>query len=53
MYKKSPAARYFRHKTIVATTVLNFCVRDGNRCVHCAIATRLYLREHCSLETRY
>ena len=28
---------------IVATTVLNFCVRDGNRCVHRAITTRLFL----------
>ena len=25
--------------TIVAVGVLNFCVRDGNRCVHSAIAT--------------
>ena len=25
-----------------ATTVLNFCVRDGNRCGHCAIVTRLF-----------
>ena len=25
---------------IVATTVLNFCVRDGNRCVHRVITTR-------------
>ena len=25
--------------TIVAVEVLNFCVRDGNRCIHFAIAT--------------
>ena len=43
--KKSPAARYFVLADIFATTVLNFCVRDGNRCVHRAIATRLFLRE--------
>ena len=26
---------------IVATRMLNFCVRNGNRCVHPAITTRL------------
>ena len=29
---------------IVAVKMLNFCVRDGNRCVHLAIITRLFLR---------
>ena len=28
--------------TTFAATVLNFCVRDGNRCVHSAIVTRLF-----------
>ena len=30
---------------IVATRMLNFCVRNGNRCVHPAITTRLLSRE--------
>ena len=30
---------------IVATVVLNFCVRDGNRCDHHAKATRLFSLE--------
>ena len=29
--------------TTFATAVLNFCVRDGNRCDHRAIAARLFL----------
>ena len=29
--------------TTFTATVLNFCVRDGNRCVHSAIVTRLFL----------
>ena len=29
-----------RSRTIVAVMMLNFCVRDGYRCVHHAIATR-------------
>ena len=32
-----------------ATAVLNFCVRDGNRCVHRAIATRLFLERGYAL----
>ena len=37
-----------------AVTVLNFCVRDGNRCDHRAIVTRLFLeRLSCSLKTGY
>ena len=43
--KKSPAARYSVLSDTFATTVLNFCVRDGNRCVHRAIATRLFFTE--------
>ena len=27
--------------TIVGVKVLNFCVRDGNRCIHFAIVTNL------------
>ena len=42
--KKSPAARYSVFSDTFATTVLNFCVRDGNRCVHRAITTRLFFR---------
>ena len=26
--------------TIVGAVVLNFCVRDGNRCIHYAIVTK-------------
>ena len=41
---KKPGSSLFLHlRTIFTTTVLNFCVRYGNRCVHCAIATRLFL----------
>ena len=40
--------------TTIAVTVLNFCVRDGNRCAHRAIVTRLFLeRLNCSLKTGY
>ena len=54
VYKiKSPAARYFVLSDIFATTVLNFCVRDGNRCVHRAIATRLFIKRNYSLKTEY
>ena len=54
VYKiKSPAARYFVLTDIFATTVLNFCVRDGNRCVHRAIATRLFYKRNYSLKTEY
>ena len=43
--KKSLATSYScRPKpTTFTATVLNFCVRDGNRCVHSAIVTRLFL----------
>jgi hypothetical protein len=47
--EKSPAACYslmpMCHDTVTAS-VLNFCVRDGNRCGHRAIATRLFSSEH-------
>ena len=48
--RKSPAARYSYRlaPATFATAVLNFCVRDGNRCDHRAITTRLFLR-HGSL----
>ena len=36
-----PAACLFCLKAIFAAGVLNFCVRDGYRCVHSAIATGL------------
>ena len=29
--------------TIVGVKVLNFCVRDGNRCIHFAIVTNLII----------
>ena len=39
--------------TTFATAVLNFCVRDGNRCDHRAIAARLFLeRDSMFLENR-
>ena len=43
--KKSLATSYScRPKpTTFTAAVLNFCVRDGNRCVHSAIVTRLFL----------
>ena len=34
-----PAACLFCRQAIFAAGVLNFCVRDGYRCVHSAIAT--------------
>ena len=34
-YPQRPILAY----TIVGAEVLNFCVRDGNRCVHFAIVT--------------
>ena len=34
------AACSFCRKAIFAAEVLNFCVRDGNRCDHFAIAAR-------------
>ena len=37
--------------TIVGVKVLNFCVRDGNRCIHFAIVTNLLFRENNSLKT--
>ena len=36
-----------------AAEVLNFCVRDGNRCVHLAIATRFFFSKDKSFKTRY
>ena len=32
--------------------MLNFCVRDGNRCVHRAIVTRLFLETQLFSESR-
>ena len=40
--KKSPATCYSLLTDTIAVTVLNFCVRDGYRCVHRAIVTRLF-----------
>ena len=47
--RESLAASYSRkiELTTIGVKVLNFCVRDGNRCVHFAIVTRLF-----SLKTR-
>ena len=33
-----------------ATTVLNFSVRDGKRCVHCVIVTRLLVKGNYTLK---
>ena len=43
--RESLAASYSRkiELTTIGVKVLNFCVRDGNRCVHFAIATRPFL----------
>ena len=38
LHKKSRQLAIFAY-TIFAVKVLNFCVRDGNRCVHFAIVT--------------
>ena len=40
--KKSPATCCSLLTDTIAVTVLNFCVRDGYRCVHRAIVTRLF-----------
>ena len=40
--KKSPATCSSLLTDTIAVTVLNFCVRDGYRCVHRAIVTRLF-----------
>ena len=59
--QKGPIKEKARQRAILApegatfaVTVLNFCVRDGNRCDHRAIAARLFLeRLSCSLKTGY
>ena len=38
LHKKNRQRPIFAY-TIVSAEVLNFCVRDGNRCVHFAIVT--------------
>ena len=43
--KKSPATCSSLLTDTIAVTVLNFCVRDGYRCVHRAIVTRLFFRK--------
>ena len=47
--RESLATTYSRtiKSTTISVKVLNFCVRDGNRCDHFAIITRLF-----SLKTR-
>ena len=39
--------------TIVGVRVLNFCVRDGNRCTHSAIVTKKISREIVLWKHRY
>ena len=39
------ATCYFRFNTIFAVKELNFCVRDGNRCILFAIVTNLLLEK--------
>ena len=40
-YTKKIGNYLFLQLTIVGVKVLNFCVRDGNRCIHFAIVTNL------------
>ena len=42
LQKKEPGNLLFLPRATFTATVLNFCVRDGNRCVHRAIVTRLF-----------
>ena len=55
--KKAQRLAILAQGATFAIAVLNFSVRDGKRCVHCIIVTRLLVREFyhikCSLKTRY
>ena len=42
---KKLATCYFRFNTIFAVKELNFCVRDGNRCILFAIVTNLNIEK--------
>ena len=42
VFRNNLAACILHHKAMSAAEVLNFCVRDGNRCDHFAIATRSF-----------
>ena len=44
MHKKNWQLLIFAY-TIVSVKVLNFCVRDGNRCIHFAIVTNLNIEK--------
>ena len=44
LLKKYLATCSIHRKAIFAADVLNFCVRDGNRCDHIAIITRSFLK---------